>query len=468
MKKNEIREGVVIGYGSEGEGVIKDDGFVVFIPFVLKGERVEYKVLKVDKTIVYAKLEKVLDPSVFRVKPGCLVFGKCGGCRLLHMAYSEQLVYKREYIENTLKKVAFCETVVEPCEPSVPEFRYRNKLQLPLRNVDGRNVTGFFAPDSHRIVETNDCLIQGEWCAPAITAIKKYAAECGVQFYNESTDSGLIKHLIVKKVGEWYLVCLVVNGERIPEYFVFVELLKRAFGTDKITLTLNVNRRASNAVLGEKTVVLYGDGVVYGSQFGVRYGVGTESFIQINDDVKAKLYAEAVLAACADSPSIVIDAYCGGGLMTALLAKSAAKVIGVEIVNEAVENAKILARENGLNNIEFICGACEDVLPDIVGSVGGNSVAVLDPPRKGVDKRLIEALLHSAVNKIVYVSCNPATLSRDVGMLTGKIFYEGNRLIRNQSSDGGNYFSVKRVKGFDMFAGCKGVEVLCVLERTQN
>lgn len=465
MKKNEIYEGVVTAYGSEGEGIIKDDGYVVFVPFTIKGERIKYKVLKVDKNIVYARVEEVSEPSAKRRAPICPVFGKCGGCRLLHMDYSEQLDYKRELIANTIKKIAFIDVAVGETVASVPELHYRNKLQLPLRRVGGKNICGFFAPDSHRVIETSDCFIQGEWCGGAIAAVKEYAEKNGLNFYDESADNGLIRHFIVKKVGESFLVCVVANGGNIPDVNGLISILKKHLKTENITLTLNENRGRGNAILGEKTRTLYGEGVVRGEQFGVKYTVGTHDFIQINDAVKELLYAHAVEFACKNNPSLVVDAYCGGGLMTALLSKKAQKVMGVEIVREAVDNARRLVADNGISNASFVCGACEEVLPPIVNNTGGDCSVVLDPPRKGVDKRLIEALLHSNINRIVYVSCNPATLARDIGLLCGTLYYDGLKLLKSQLPDEGNGFKVTSVRGYDMFANCKGVECLCVLER---
>lgn len=468
MKKNDVLQGIITGYGSEGEGVVKSDGFVIFLPFALKGEKVEFKILKVAKNVAYGKLERIIEKSDERVEPQCPVFGKCGGCRLLHMSYPAQLEYKRGLIASSLSKIAFCETEVMPTEPSEPNVRYRNKLQLPLRRVDGRNVVGFFAPDSHRVVETNDCLIQGKWCVSAISAIKEYAEKFDVQFYDESADNGLIKHLLVKKVDESFLVCLVAKKDKIPHPIELAELFMSKLGSRNLTLTLNVNPRRTNAVLGEKTIVLYGSGVVYGRQFGITYGVGTESFIQVNDDVKQKLYRDALLAAIAENPSLVVDAYCGSGLLTALLAEKAKKVVGVEIVREAVDNAVRLAEVNGISNAEFICAPCEEVLPNVVRRADGDAVVVLDPPRKGVDKRFIAALLSSKIKKIVYISCNHATLARDVGLLTEKLVYDGNALVKNveETAPRSGVFTVESVKGYDMFAGCTGVETLCVLVRS--
>lgn len=465
MKKNEIYSGIVSGYGSEGEGIIKtDDGYVVFVPFALDGEKIKYRVLKVKGRVVYGRIEEIVAPSSDRVKSECSVFGKCGGCSLLHMRYCAQLDFKRDVIAKAFEKIAFCPVAVDKIIASEPRFRYRNKLQLPLRSINGKNVVGFFARNSHRVVETDDCLIQGEWCRGAIRAVTEYADENGVTFYDETSNNGLMRHLLIKKVGESFLVCVVANECVLPNYESFLSKLKKYLHADKITLTLNLNSSRTNAVLGEKTIVLVGDGVVHGEQFGVKYGVGTQSFIQVNDGVKEKLYEDAVNAACEREPSLVIDAYCGGGLMTALLARRAKKVVGVEIVAEAVENAKKLAADNGIS-ANFICAPCEDVLPELVKNADGDSVVLLDPPRKGIDKRLIEPLLKAPIKKIVYVSCNPSTLARDVGLLVGNLVYDGNALVKNTSEKVGSFYSVKSVVGYDMFANCAGVETLCVLER---
>ncbi|MBR3865041.1 MAG: 23S rRNA (uracil(1939)-C(5))-methyltransferase RlmD [Clostridia bacterium] len=467
MKKNEIYTATVCGYGSEGEGIVKLEGYTVFLPFAIPGEKVRFKVLKVQKNLVFAKIEEILTPAKCRVFPKCDVFQKCGGCQLMHVEYGEQLNLKRELIANCFKKIAFLN--VNPLEtiPSSPELCYRSKLQLPIRQTEKGIEIGFFALNSHRVVEIDNCIIHGEWCKKVISALKKYIFDKNVSAYNEITHKGIVRHIVVKQVGLQFMVILVINGDSIPFVNYFKGLLSEALG--EFSLFLNINKRTDNVILTDDFIHICGNSTITDSFLGVKYSVGPASFMQVNESVKAKLYSKAI-ELVGDSET-VIDAYCGAGLLTALFAKRAKKVVGIEIVEEAIDCAKEMAKENGILNADFICSPCEEVLPEIIKQ-NNNCTLVLDPPRKGLDRKIATAVIETKPKKIVYISCSPQTLARDVGIIGGSLKYEGNNLVKAISEPINcevgailpNGYKIDYICGYDMFAQCKGVETLCVLK----
>ena len=468
MKKNDILTGIVTSYGSEGEGIVKMDGFTIFLPFAIPGEKVRFKVLKVQKNIAFAKLEEVLTPADERVREKCPAFKKCGGCQLMHVEYSSQLKIKKELIESCFKKIAFINAVPSKTVASVPELYYRNKLQLPIRASEDGVKIGFFAINSHRVVDINNCFIHGEWCERVISALRKYISDKGVSAYNEQTQKGLLRHLVVKKIGISFIVILVINGTSAPAIEYFSELLKVALGGD-YSLFYNVNTRNDNVILTEDFVCVSVSGFVNDSFLQIKYLVGPQSFMQVNEGVKAKLYSK--VCDFIEPNESVIDAYCGAGLLSCLMAKKAKEVIGVEIVQEAIDCANATAIENAITNTRFICAPCEKVLPDIVKQ-NPNAVVVLDPPRKGLDKAVALAVKEAMPKKIIYVSCSPQTLARDIGIITGTLAYEENNLKKQvelcvDCGDEGalNGYKIEYLCGYDMFAQCKGVETLCVLTR---
>lgn len=478
MKKNDILIGTVTDYGYEGEGIIKTENYVVFIPFALVGEQVRYKVLKVNKNLVYGKIEEILIPAVERVSAMCPVFTKCGGCSLMHMEYEKQLDLKRDLIKNCLKKIAFITAEPQKTVASVPKLYYRTKLQLPIRKGANGIEVGFFAQNSHRIVPINNCLIHGDWCERVILALKTYASQKNISAYDELTGKGVLRHIVVKKAGSQYLVILVINGKKVFAINYFNELLKSALNCE-FSLFLNVNERRDNVILGNEFIKVSGSGVICDNFQGINYNLGPESFMQVNEYVKGKLYSKAVeLATCefesaSEKPSSVIDAYCGAGLLTAMLAKKCESVIGIEIVSEAIESAKRLANENSISNANFICSPCENVLPDLIlNGENKNSVLVLDPPRKGIDNKILRAITQCKPKRIVYVSCSPQTFARDIGIIGNTLTFEDNKMVKTGlepvTTKNGiklpSGYVIKYLSGYDMFAQCKGVETLCMLE----
>ena len=465
MRKNDEFIGNVSAVGSNMEGVIRVDNYVCFVPFALAGEKVKFKVLKTTKNIAFCKLIEVLTPAEQRVRPRCRVYGKCGGCQLQHLRYKDQLKQKSTIVSDCLRKIGGITFDVLPCIKSENEYEYRNKLQLPVRDDNGTNKIGFFATNSHRVVETLECPIQRSWCKDVIEVLKEFINETSVPCYNEQTCEGCIRHLVVRQVDTALMITVVINGKVLPYGEVLIEKLSRKI--KKYSLFINENTESNNVILGENFSLIFGEPYYYTEEFGIRYKVVPESFMQVNNAVKKKLYQDVVKTVNADEETVVIDAYSGAGLMTALLSQNAKKAYGIEIVKEAVDAGNVLAKENGLlNKVENICAPCEEELPKLIGRLRGECAkisVVLDPPRKGCDRKVIEAILSAKPDKVVYVSCSPQTLARDLGLLTGTLYYDGNELKKSTENIG--VYVIEKVQPYDMFPQTKHVETLVCLTR---
>ncbi len=466
MKKNEERVGVVVSLGSNGEGIIKEEGTVIFVPFSLVGEKIRYKVLKVTSKCVFAKLVEVIIPAETRVKAECPVFGRCGGCQLQHIKYQKQLEIKEENITNCFKKIANLDVKVSPTVKGDDEFRYRNKLQLPVAFNGKETVIGFYAEGSHRVVPIEDCLINPKWTKNIILAFKQYINEFNIIGYNEIDGSGELREITVKDVKGNLIITLVALNKNLRGVNRLIEIIKEVVGYP-FSLYVNENSKNTNVIYGKDFYLMHGDSDYSSEMLGINYTIGVQSFMQVNDSVCAKLYSLVRETVCADQDTTVIDAYSGAGLMTAILAKTAKKAIGVEIVKEAVELADKLKDKNGLTDkITNYLGKCEDVLPSLIAKekrANTNVCVVLDPPRKGCDVKVIQSLLTSEIDKIVYVSCLPSTLARDVGLLVGSLEVVGGEIKRVENP---NYrYEIEFVKPFDMFSQTKHVETVVCLKR---
>lgn len=464
MEKNEEKVGLVVGLGSNGEGIIKQDGVVVFVPYTLVGEKIRYKVLKVTSKCAYGKLIEVLTPAEERVRVNCPVFGKCGGCQLQHVKYVNQLKIKEDNVVNCFKKIANLEVLVKSAVKGDNQFRYRNKLQLPVAESSKGTVIGFYAENSHRVVPIDDCIINAPWTPDVIKAFKRYIEAFDIKGYNENLKQGELREITVKEIKGKLIITAVVTDENLRGKDALVEILKEEIKY-KFSLYFNVNKEDTNVIYGEKFILIYGLPEYQGDMLGVKYKIGVQSFMQVNNSVCSKLYSAVRDAVNADNDTVVIDAYSGAGLMTALLSKGAKKAIGVEIIPEAVKCANELATINGLSEkISNYLGKCEDILPDIIAKERLNNskiCVVLDPPRKGCDIKVISALIKNQVDKIVYVSCKPSTLARDVGLLVGSLEVVDGEIKRAE-----NYtprYTIDLVRPFDMFANTKHVETLVLL-----
>lgn len=478
MQKNDYVTGDIISYGCEGEGIMKTDGCTVFVPFTCKGEKVRVKILKVKGQTAYGKIEEVICASPKRVKPQCKVFGKCGGCNLMHMSYAEQLEYKKELIENTLRKIGFLNVnLSEGVVASTPEIRYRNKLQLPVGMCDNGVIGGFYASNSHRIVSCDDCLLNGVRERDITAAVKEYMTENGVSAYDETSGKGVVRHIVVKRAGDEYLIILVVNGteKALKNMPALINKLNFLFcGGEKYGLFVNLNSRRDNVILGEKFIKICGESVIHGNYGGINYEVGALSFMQVNSNVMRAIYDKAASFVCGGD--YLIDAYCGAGVLTCALAKKCESALGIEIVDEAVKLARETAEKNNVKNAEFICAPCENVLPEIIKErrkKGLKTTLLLDPPRKGLDFAVSKAVKESLPDKIIYISCSPQTLARDLGIIFGTLEFTANGIEKAADKPVNAYFgeilpsgyTLEYISGFDMFAQCKGVETLAVLTR---
>jgi 23S rRNA (uracil1939-C5)-methyltransferase len=466
MVKNEERIGIVQALGSNGEGIIKEDGIVVFVPFALVGEKIRYKVLKVTSKCVYGKLLEVIIPAEIRVRPECPVFGKCGGCQLQHIRYQNQLKIKEDNIANCFRKIAGLDVVVSPTVKGNDRFRYRNKLQLPVSFNGKETIIGFYAEGSHRVVPIDDCLINPVWTKNIILAFKQYISEFNIKGYNEFDNSGDLREITVKDVKGKLIITLVVLDKNIRGIDSLIKIIEDTVKYP-FSLFINVNTANTNVIYGDEFICVHGSKYYSNEMLGVKYKTGVQSFMQVNDQVCAKLYSAVRNALSADENTTVIDAYSGAGLMTAILAKTAKKAIGVEIVKEAVDIADKLAEQNNLaDKITNYNGRCEDILPSLIEKEkkeNSNVCIVLDPPRKGCDIKVLNAILKSDIDKIIYVSCLPSTLARDVGLLVGSLEVVNGEIKR--ATDPTYKYSVEFVKPFDMFSQTKHVETLIMLKK---
>jgi len=471
MEKNDLFVGEVLSLGTEGEGIIKEGGITFFVPFCYIGEKVRVRALKIKGVIGYGRVEEVLTPSPYRVEPPCPVFGKCGGCQLQHISYEKQLEFKRGLVSDCLKKIGGISFPVDETVSGGKSFSYRNKLQIPV-GVDGEGKTaiGFYAARSHRIIPVENCFLQPSWAGKAISALKNYMDENGLAGYNEATRFGDVRHLVIRQIGDRFIITVVSPRKKLASADKLINSFKGIF--KEFTLLLNVNNSTGNAVFGDDFITLYGDGAFEAEEEGIKYSATANTFLQVNEGVRKKLYAEAVDSLGGEN-AVVIDAYSGGGMMTAMAAIRAQRAYGIEVVAAASACANALAKANGLSDKMInVCGRVEDVLPQIMAAEKDKKIRlILDPPRAGVDRGVLKAVAAARIEKVVMISCNPATLARDLGILTGSLTEENGELKRaeavggdkNPSPCGG--YKIERVTPFDMFPQTKHVETLVVLSR---
>ena len=466
MEKNREYIGEVLSLGSEGEGVINCGDGVAFVPFCLDGERVTFKALKISGKIAYGKLTEVHTLSPDREAPVCPHFEKCGGCQLQHMSYQRQLKFKKQLVENCLKKIGGLSPAVEETVASDKIYGYRNKLALPVgTDENGRAVTGFYAPRSHRIVPVKECALQAEWSGTLISALAGFMKEGGYTGYDEGKAKGDIRHIVAREVNKNLVVTIVAT--RVIDLSGFCKSLEKKI--ENFTLWPNVNNSVGNVIFGKEWHICRGEGYFYGEDEGIKFKACANTFLQVNDGVRKALYS-AVVGAVRDENTVAIDLYSGGGMLTAMLANACRAAYGIEIVKEAVACADELKELNGLGEKMFnYCGAVEDRIDEVLQKTAGYTRAVVcDPPRKGMERSVVNAILKSGADKVVLVSCNPATLARDLGLLCGSLIEVDGQLVKNPSyapPAASGYYEITRVTPFDMFPQTKHVETLVVLSR---
>lgn len=422
IEKNQTVELEITALGSDGQGIGRAGGFVIFVPFALPGEHVEALIIKVAAHHAVGKLLRVLRPSPDRVEPCCAVFRRCGGCQLQHMDYAAQLAFKREAVADALRKIGgIPNPAVQPVIGMAEPWRYRNKGIFPVGMGKDGLIMGMYAPRSHAIVDVADCTLQPEPMGLAMDAVRDWAVRHGVSVYDEGTGKGLLRSVMVRHFAETgeAIAVLVTNGPALPHAEELVEELRKAVPGLK-GIVQNINTADTNVVLGARHKVLWGSETVLARLGKLSYTVGHHSFFQVNTVQMEHLYDAAAELASLQGGELVVDAYCGVGTIGQFMAHRAAKVIGIESVPQSVEEARRSAARNGIGNAEYICGRAEDVLPQLVGQGLKPDVILMDPPRKGCDSRFLDAVAETGVKKLVYVSCNPATMARDAKYLAGK------------------------------------------------
>ena len=463
LEKNQSLVGRVVSLGTNGEGIIRHEGTTFFVPACLPDEEVRFKTLKIKNGIGYGKVEEILTPSKDRVTPRCAHFLKCGGCDLQHLAYEGQLAFKKGLVQDCLKKIGGIEVAVDDTVPCEQQYAYRNKLQLPIGvDKEGKTVLGFYAARSHRIIPLERCDIHPDWAETLIAVFTKYLQQSGVKGYDEEKKTGELRHLIAREIGGKFIFTVVGRGKRLPAEKLLVEGLQHAFET--FTLYYNRNEKDTNVILGEAFTLVHGGGFFEAEEGGITYEAGPATFLQVNETVRAKLYEAAVGSIVETGEEVVIDAYSGGGLMTAMLAKKAKAVYGIELEAEAVRCADALQQKNGLKNMRNICGYVEKEIAGVLSNLQTEKVRlIVDPPRAGVHRDAIKAIATSGVERITYISCNPATLARDIGILTGSLVEKDGVLVKADRADGA--YEVVSVTPYDMFPQTKHVESVVCLER---
>ncbi|MCI8290661.1 MAG: 23S rRNA (uracil(1939)-C(5))-methyltransferase RlmD [Clostridia bacterium] len=447
IKKNQIYEVDILDNGFKGEGIAKIDNFTVFVPNAIKGEKVKIKILKVLTSHAFAKIEEILESSSNRKDDDCDIYFKCGGCAMRHMDYKTTLDIKKESVISTLKKQGINVQVNDVIGMENPLF-YRNKLQYPLgKDLDGKPVMGIFAERTHRIVPTEKCYIQNEKLQEVANGIFDFINENKIRVYDEEKLSGEIRHLVLKigvKTNE-IMVVIVSNKRKITKEKELIDFISKRFPNVK-TIVKNINPFATNVILGNENVVLYGDGYIYDELLGFKFKISPMSFYQVNPYQTEKLYSKAIECAELSGNETVFDLYCGIGTIGICASKGVKKLYGIETIPEAIEDAKRNAELNGIENAEFFVGDVEKSLPEFIEKNDINAdVIFIDPPRKGCDRKAIETILRIKPKRIVYISCNPATLARDL-----KMFEE--------------VYTIGEVTPVDMFPYTGHVETISVLE----
>lgn len=447
LKKNQRHIVTIEGLTTEGMGVARIDGQVVFVQNALRGEKCDILIMKVGKTAAYGKSMKVLEPSPHRIEPDCPHFGKCGGCAFRHMDYEQEKQEKLQRVNDAFQRIGGLDLRAEEIIGAEHTHSYRNKAQYPV----AKGVHGFYRARTHDLIPVSRCLLQSPEADAVANTVSEWMKDCNISSYDEGNRQGLVRHIYVRSAfgtGE-LMVCIIAAGDKLPRAN---ELILRLQDTcpEFATLVLNVNKRPGNAILGDKYVTLYGPGYVEDQLMGLKFRLSPGSFYQVNRDQTQRLYAKALEYAQVGENDTVLDLYCGIGTITLSMAAAAGQVIGAEIVASAVENAGENARANGITNSRFILADAGEAAKKLAAEGLRPNVITVDPPRKGLSLDVIEAIQQMEPERVVYVSCDPATLARDLKLL----------------SDRG--YEPLKATAVDMFPRCAHVESVCLLTKVQR
>ncbi len=431
IKKNTRHTLTIHGYTAEGMGVGRLEGRVVFVPDTIRGEIWEVQLLKVNKNVAWGKGVRLLEASPLRVQPDCPHAAKCGGCQYRHMDYNEELYAKKCRVSDALRRLGGVETELPDTVGAEDPLRYRNKVQFPVGPGHQEALIGFYRPRSHDIIDVEDCLLQPKSAAEARKAVKQWMAQCKIPPYDESTRKGLLRHLYLRtnQQGET-LCCLVINAKKLPHGRILIDLLQSSL-PGLVGVVVNSNTKDTNVILGDEYYTLWGQDYLEEKLCGLTFRLSVPSFFQVNRAQTERLYALALDFAELTGSETVLDLYCGIGTTSLAMAQKAGKVIGAEIVPEAIEDAKENALRNGISNAEFFCGDAGEVAFKLANDGVRPQVICVDPPRKGLQADVPGIIADMEPDRIVYVSCDPATLARDV-----KRFDElGYHLVKAQPVD---------------------------------
>ena len=450
FKKNDLLTVVIEDMGHDGEGIGKAEGYTLFIKDAVIGDTVEAKIMKAKKNYGYARLMRVLNPSPYRVEPKCPCARACGGCQLQFLSYEKQLEFKKNKVKGNLERIGgFGQVEIEKVIGMENPWRYRNKAQFPVgKNKDGEIITGFYAGRTHSIIPNRNCYLGAEVNEEILNQVIAYMTDNHVEPYEEAGGKGLVRHILIRngfKTGE-IMVCIIANGRTLPKVNNLIERLQTIPGMTSISL--NVNTKRNTVILGDKVITLWGQETISDYIGDIKFEISPLSFYQVNPVQTEKLYGTALEYAGLTGKETVWDLYCGIGTISLFLAQKAKQVYGVEIVPPAIEDAKRNARRNGIENAEFYVGKAEEVLPQKYEEEGIRAdVIVVDPPRKGCEPEVLDTMLHMKPERIVYVSCDSATLARDLKILCEK------------------EYQIEKVAVCDMFGNSVHVETVCKLVR---
>ncbi|MEG1001082.1 MAG: 23S rRNA (uracil(1939)-C(5))-methyltransferase RlmD [Cellulosilyticaceae bacterium] len=451
VQKNEHYEMDIVDIGSNGEGIGKIEDFTVFVPNAVKGDHIEVRIIKVKKNFGFGKLIQIITPSPIRGEVKCKVADKCGGCQLQHISYASQLEWKTQKVKNAIERIGGLKGIeVKDTLGMADPFYYRNKAQYPIRLENGEIKIGFFANKSHRVIPTDTCMIQDRRNEQIIEILKKFLIEYKIAIYDEVSHKGLVRHLVVK-TGYYtneIMICLVMNGHKLPNQEILIERLLSVPGIKSIVLNHNTAR--TNVILSSEMTVIHGENFIVDTIGELKFKISPLAFFQVNPVQTKVLYDKALEYADLTGSETVWDAYCGIGTISLFLAQKAKKVYGVEIIEAAIENARANAELNGISNADFFAGRAEEVIPTMYQEGIIADTIVVDPPRKGCDVKLLETLVEMSPKKIVYVSCDPATLARDLAYLCEQ------------------GYKVKEVQPVDMFPQTTHCETVVLMTKVEK
>ena len=451
IRKNDRINLKIESCSSNGSGVGRYEGMAIFVPATAVGDEITAHILKVKKSYAFAKVEKVISPSADRIEPQCPVYLKCGGCAFSHMTYEAESAIKENHVRECFRRIGGLTPEFEPIIAAESDRRYRNKAQYPVAEENGEIRTGFYSPHSHRVVHCPDCLLQPAEFEGILGVFADYIKKNGVSVYDETAHKGLLRHIYIRKgsaSGE-IMVCAVINGKSLPNEPALVEALLEKEKSIK-SIIINSNKKDTNVILGAECRTLWGSDSITDVLCGLKFRISPLSFYQVNRNQAERLYNKAAEYAALTGEETVLDLYCGAGTIGLSMAGKAKKIIGVEIVPEAIEDAKINAELNGIENARFICGDAAEAAKVLENEGIKPDVIILDPPRKGCSPEMLETAARMQPDRIVYVSCDPATLARDCGIFLTL------------------GYTAEKVTPVDMFPRTGHVETVCFLSRRKD